>query len=51
MMERRAGTNGDEMDHFTRKTRHHSRLKDSSRVKRTARRRERHVVRAELRQR
>jgi hypothetical protein len=49
-MERRAARNGDEVDHFTRKTRHHSRLKDSSRVKRNARRRERHIVCAELRQ-
>jgi hypothetical protein len=48
-MERRASRNGDEQDHFNRKTRHHTRLKDSSRVKREARRRERHEARAALR--
>jgi hypothetical protein len=48
-MERRASRNGTERDHFTRKTRKHTRLKDSSRVKRNARRRERHEARREVR--
>lgn len=49
-MERRASRNGTERDHFERKTRHYSKLKDSSHVKRTARRNERHIANQQLRQ-
>lgn len=41
-MERRASTNGDEVDNFERKTRHHSRANRPTDIKRRARRRERH---------
>lgn len=44
-MERRASTNGDEVDNFTRKTRHHSRANRPAEIKRRARRRERHEAR------
>lgn len=47
-MERRASINGDEVDNFERKTRHHSRAKRPAEIKRRARRRERHDIRNEV---
>ena len=48
-MERRESRTGAERDAFTRRTRKYTRNQGASKIKRNARRRERHVVRAVLR--